>query len=356
MAQPAPARREQRLASSAFLRACRCQPAPVTPVWLMRQAGRYLPEYRSLRESHSMLDLITTPELAARITLQPLARFDLDAAIIFCDILPPLSGMGFRIGFDSGSGPIVENPIRSARDIDMLAAPPAAETLAFTLEAIRIVAAELAPRGIPLLGFSAAPFTLASYAVEGGGSKSFTKTKLLMYREPAAWERLMHKLTTVLADFLTAQAAAGASAVQVFDSWVGALGREDYTRYVLPHATRLFSALKNAGVTAINFSTGTAALIEEVAGAGGDVVGVDWRLPLDQYWKRIGFDRPVQGNLDPAALLAPWRELGPRVDSILAQAAGRPGHIFNLGHGVLPETSPDAVKLLVDHVHDRRTG
>ena len=301
-----------------------------------------------------MLDLIRSPELAAQVTLQPLARFELDAAIIFCDILPPLSGMGLRIAFDSGSGPVVENPISVARDIDMLAAPPASEALGSTLDAIRIVCAELSPRGIPLIGFAAAPFTLASYAVEGGSSRSFTRTKLLMYREPAAWERLMRKLTTVLADFLCAQAAAGASAVQVFDSWAGiALGKEDYLRYVHPHTARLLAALKGAGVPAINFSTGTAAFIEDVAAAGGDVVGVDWRFPLDQYWKRIGLDRPIQGNLDPATLLAPWRELEPRVDAVLEQAAGRPGHVFNLGHGVLPETSPDAVKRVVDHVHAR---
>ena len=205
----APLPREEKLAQSAFLRACRGQPTTFTPVWLMRQAGRYLPEYRSLRESHSMLDLITTPELAARITLQPLERFDLDAAIIFSDILPPLSGMGLRIGFDPGSGPVIENPIASNRDVDLLAAPPATETLGPTLDAIRIVASELAPRGIPLVGFSGAPFTLASYAVEGGGSKSFAKTKLLMYREPAAWERLMRKLTTVLADFLDSPGGGG---------------------------------------------------------------------------------------------------------------------------------------------------
>jgi uroporphyrinogen decarboxylase len=354
MGQAAAASRESPLAGSAFLRACAGQRTPFTPVWLMRQAGRYLPEYRALRETHSMLEVIGSAELSAQVTLQPLARFDLDAAIIFCDILPPLAGMGLRINFDSGSGPVVEDPIRTTRDIDMLAVPPAAETLGSTLAAIRIAAAELSPRGVPLLGFAAAPFTLASYAVEGGTSRSFTATKLLMYREPAAWERLMRKLTTVIADFLAAQAAAGASAVQVFDSWAGiALGREDYLRYVQPHSTRLYAALKNAGVPVINFSTGTAAFIEDVACAGGDVVGVDWRLPLDAYWKRVGFDRPIQGNLDPVALLAPWRELGPRVDAVLDQAGGRPGHIFNLGHGVLPETSPDAVKRLVDHVHAR---
>ncbi len=342
------------LASSAILRAIHGQPTRATPVWLMRQAGRYLPEYRAIRESHSMLDLIGNPELSARVTLQPLQRFDLDAAIIFSDILPPLAGMGLRIRFDSDSGPVVENPIRSTRDIDMLAVPPAGETLGSTLEAIRIASAELAPRGVPLLGFAAAPFTLASYAIEGGGSKTYAKTKLLMYREPAAWERLMRKLTAVLADFLVAQARAGASVVQVFDSWAGiALGRDDYLRFVRPHTMKLFAALKDAGVPAINFSTGTAAFIEEVAEAGGDMIGVDWRLPLDAFWERIGFHRPIQGNLDPAALLAPWRELRPRIDAVLDQAGGRPGHIFNLGHGVLPDTSPDAVKRLVDYVHER---
>jgi len=353
----AAAMRENPLASSAFLKACAGQRTELTPVWLMRQAGRYLPEYRALREGRSMLDLIRSPELAAQVTLQPLARFDLDAAIIFCDILPPLAGMGLRISFDSGSGPVVENPISVTRDIDMLAVPPASETLGSTLDAIRIVCAELLPRGIPLIGFAAAPFTLASYAVEGGSSRSFTRTKLLMYREPAAWDRLMRKLTTVLGDFLCAQAAAGASAVQVFDSWAGmALGKEDYLRSVHPHTAQLFATLRNAGVPAINFSTGTAAFIEDVASAGGNVMGVDWRLPLDEYWKRIGFERPIQGNLDPAALLAPWRELEPRVDAVLDQAADRPGHIFNLGHGVLPETCPDVVKRLVDHVHARSAG
>ncbi|HUI70365.1 MAG TPA: uroporphyrinogen decarboxylase [Spirochaetia bacterium] len=356
MGEPAAASsRREGLASSAFLKACRLQKTEVTPLWLMRQAGRYLPEYRALRESHSMQDLIRSPELAARVTLQPLARFDLDAAIIFCDILPPLAGMGLSVSFESDRGPGIENPLRSTRDIDMLAVPPAEETLGSTLEAIRIAGGELSQKGIPLIGFAAAPFTLASYAVEGGGSKSYTKTKYLMYSEPAAWERLMRKLTTVLADFLRAQVEAGASAVQVFDSWAGiALGKEDYVRYVLPHTTRLFSAVKAAGVPAINFSTGTGAFIEAVASAGGDVVGVDWRLPLHDYWERIDFDRPIQGNLDPAALVAPWRELQPRIDAILDQAAGRPGHIFNLGHGVLPETSPDTVKRLVDYVHERR--
>jgi len=355
--QPAAQPQEGRLASSPFLLALRMQKPSRTPVWLMRQAGRYLPEYQELRRGRSMLDVIASPELSARLTLQPLARFDLDAAVIFSDILPPLRGMGLDISFEGEAGPSISNPISSTRDIDMLAVPPAEERLASTLEAIRLVRAELEPRGIPVIGFAGAPFTLASYAIEGGGSKNFAKTKLLMYREPAAWERLMGRLVTVQADYLLAQARAGASAVQVFDSWVGiALGREDYRRYVLPHNTKLFAALRASGIPAVNFSTGTAGYIEDVAEAGGDALGVDWRLPLDDYWSRIGFQRAVQGNLDPAALLAPWPELSSRVDAVLHNAGDRPGHIFNLGHGVLPETPPDSVKRLVEHIRERSSG
>ncbi len=350
----APPAVEGRLASSDFVRALRRQETSRTPVWLMRQAGRYLPEYRKLREGRSMLDVIASPELSARLTLQPLERFDLDAAIIFADILPPLRTMGLDVRFDGDAGPSISNPIRSTRDIDMLAAPPAVEGLGSTLEAIRMARSELEPRGIPVIGFAGAPFTLASYAVEGGGSKDYSRTKLLMYGEPAAWERLMTKLVTVQADYLVAQARAGASAVQVFDSWAGiALGREDYLRFVRPHNERLFAALRTASVPAISFSTGTAAYIGDVASAGGDVISVDWRLPLDAYWERIGFDRSIQGNLDPVALLAPWPEIEARVDSILEAVAGRPGHIFNLGHGILPQTSPDTVARLVERVHER---
>ena len=339
---------------SVFLSACRGQKTSRTPVWLMRQAGRYLPEYRALREGHSMLDVIASPELSAQLTLQPLARFDVDAAIIFSDILPPLRTMGLDIRFEDGTGPVVSNPISTTRDIDMLAVPPAEEGLSSTLEAIRMVTAELEPRGVPLIGFAGAPFTLASYAIEGRGSKTYAKTKLLMYSEPAAWERLMGRLVTVQADYLLAQARAGASALQVFDSWAGiALGREDYLRYVQPHNRKLFEALRAADVPVINFSTGTTLYIEDVASAGGDIIGVDWRLPLGRSWERIGFDRPIQGNLDPVALLAPWPELRARTDEVLGQAAGRPGHIFNLGHGVLPQTPPDNVKRLVDYVHER---
>jgi uroporphyrinogen decarboxylase len=340
-------------AVSAFMRACRQEPAAHTPVWLMRQAGRYLPEYRALRERHSMMELLSAPELAVEATLQPLRRFPLDAAIIFMDILPPLSGMGLQISFDvaDGQGPRIGNPISSTHDIDVLAVPPAVEALGAHLEAIALAHAELHSSGTPLIGFSGAPFTLASYAIEGSGSRNYAKTKTLMYAEPAAWARLMSKLVTVLADFLTAQAQAGASALQVFDSWAGiALGSDDYTRYVQPYNTQLFKAVAGAGVPVINFSTGTAAFIEEVTACGGEVIGVDWRLPIDTYRKRIGADKAIQGNLDPVALLAPWRELKPRIDAIL-ESAGSIGHLFNLGHGILPETPVDSVARLVDYVH-----
>ena len=319
----------------------------------MRQAGRYMAEYRALRQKHSMLDAIRTPELAAEITLQPLNAFDLDAAIIFSDILPPLMGMGLDLEFVQGVGPRLNNPIRSTYAIDLLATPPAAETMAGTLAAIGLVKPELAARGVPLIGFAGAPFTLASYAIEGGGSKTYAKTKTMMYAEPAAWKRLMNKLVTVVADYLAEQARAGADALQVFDSWAGALGRLDYVRYVQPYNRMLFERLEKTGLPVINFSTGTSAYIDAVADAGGDVVGVDWRSPLDAAWAAVGTDRSLMGNLDPVTLYAPWRELRHHIDEVLQRAAGRPGHIFNLGHGILPQTPVDTVRRLVDYVHER---
>ena len=341
------------LQDSVFLRACRREAVAHVPVWLMRQAGRYLPEYRALRERHSFSQMLASAELAVEATLQPIRRFPLDAAVIFMDILPPLASMGLSISFgaNGGEGPHVANPISRTRDVDVLAVPPAAEALAVHLEAIRLARRELEPRGIPVIGFCGAPFTLASYAIEGGGSRSFAKTKSFLYSEPAAWRRLMTRLVTVLSDFLVAQARAGASAVQVFDSWAGtALGRDDYVRAVKPYSAQLASAARAAGVPLIHFSTGTAGYIEEVAACGGEVVGVDWRMPIDEYRRRIGPGQAIQGNLDPAALLAPWRELEPRIDAVLASAGGR-GHIFNLGHGILPETPVDTVARLVDRVH-----
>ena len=307
-----------------FLRACRRLPVERTPVWLLRQAGRYQPEYRAIREKHSLLEVIRTPELAAQVTLLPVDSFGLDAAIVFSDILPPLVGMGLDLDFVKGDGPRISKPIASTRDVDLLGAPPAEETMAGTLEAIRLVRRELEPRDVPVIGFAGAPFTLASYAIEGGTSKDFTRTKAFMLSEPAAWKRLLGKLVTVQADYLLAQAAAGAQALQVFDSWAGrALGREDYLRYVAPHNRELFSTVAAAGVPVVNFSLGVTAYLSDAAGCGGDVVGLDWSLPLDEAWQTVGFERPVQGNLDPAALLAPWSELRFRIDDVL-RTRGRP--------------------------------
>jgi len=340
--------------TSPFLRACRGLPTDRTPVWLLRQAGRYQPEYRALREKHSMLEVIRTPELAAQVTLLPVDAFGLDAAIVFSDILPPLVSMGLDLDFVQGDGPRIGNPISSPRDVDLLGTPPAVETMDGTLEAIALVRRELQARDIPVIGFAGAPFTLASYAIEGGTSKDFSRTKAFMLSEPAAWKRLLGKLVTVQTDYLLAQVRAGAQALQVFDSWAGrALGREDYLRYVAPHNRELFARIDGAGVPVVNFSLGVSSYLAEAAACGGDVVGLDWALPLDEAWGRLGFDRPVQGNLDPASLLAPWRELELRIDDVLERAGGRPGHIFNVGHGLVPQTPVDSVRRLVEHVRER---
>ncbi|MBA3332435.1 MAG: uroporphyrinogen decarboxylase [Actinobacteria bacterium] len=349
-----PSRKVDTEPTSPFLRACHGLPADRTPVWLLRQAGRYMPEYRALREQHSMLDVIRTPELAAQVTLMPVDAFGVDAAIVFSDILPPLVGMGLELDFVQGDGPKIGNPLSSPRDVDLLGTPPAEETMSGTLGAIALVRRELESRAIPVIGFAGAPFTLASYAIEGGTSKDFSKTKAFMLSEPAAWRRLLTKLATVQADYLLAQAQAGAQALQVFDSWAGrALGREDYLRYVAPVNRELYAAIATAGVPVINFSLGVSAYLAEAAGCGGDVVGLDWQLPLDEACTLLGDERPVQGNLDPASLLAPWRELQARADDVLERAAGRPGHIFNVGHGVVPQTSVDNVRRLVEHVRER---
>lgn len=353
--RPAPVAQAQPEPTAAFLRACLGLPTQHTPVWFMRQAGRYMQEYRDLRTRHPILDLIRTPELAAEVTMQPIRRFNFDAAIIFADILPPLIGMGLKLDFVKGEGPLIENALTTTRDIDMLATPPATETLAPTLEAIKLVNQELAPRNIPLIGFAGAPFTLASYAIEGSGSKNYIKTKSLMYAEPAAWKRLMLKLVTVQADYLIAQAKAGAAALQIFDSWAGsALGQQDYLRFVQPYNRQLIETVKQrTSVPVINFSTGTAPFIQDVVAAGGDVIGVDWRMPLGWYRQQIGWEKPIQGNLEPIALLGPWRELKYQVDQVLDQAGGKPGHIFNLGHGIFPSTPIENVERVVDYVHER---
>lgn len=336
-----------------FLRACRRLPTDYTPIWFMRQAGRYMPEYLVLQAKYSMLERVNTPELAAEITMQPINAFNFDAAIIFSDILPPLIGMGLDLEFVAGVGPRLHNPIASAKDVAALATPPAADIMGSTLAAIKLVVAELTPRNIPLVGFSGAPFTLASYAIEGGGSKNYLKAKAFMYNEPEAWDELMNKLVAVQADYLIEQAKAGAEALQIFDSWAGhALSKLDYGRYVRPYNTILFKKLADTGVPIINFSTGTSSYLADVAACGGDVIGVDWHMPLDWAWEQVGFDKAIQGNLDPVTLLAPWPELKARVDDVLNRVDGRPGHIFNLGHGLFPSVPVDAVRRVVDYVHE----
>src|SRR5512146_2721463 len=342
----------QRKRNERLLRACRREPTDATPIWLMRQAGRYLPEYRRLREHHPLLDMIKTPELACEVTLQPIRAFDLDAAIIFADILPPLEGMGLHLRFAEGEGPVIGNPVRTVDDIARLRVLPPEETLPFTLDAIRLARAQLDSRNIPLIGFSGAPFTLAAYAIEGGGSRNYTLAKGLMMSDPAAWDALMTKLSEVVGAYLLAQARAGAQALQLFDSWAGQLSASDYRQYALPYTQRAIAIARAAGVPIIHFATDTSGYLEAMRETGADVVSLDWRVDLDAAWQRLGEDVAVQGNLDPVALLAPWDALKQRAQTILDQAGGRPGHIFNLGHGILPETPPDNVKRLVDVVHE----
>ncbi len=341
------------LSESRFIQACRRQPTDATPVWFMRQAGRYMPEYRAIRSKVTMLEAIRSAEISATVTMQPINAFELDAAIIFADILTPLIGMGINLDFVKGEGPQIENPLHTTRAIDMLGTPPAEEALPFALEAIRLTVAELNPRNIPLIGFCGAPFTLASYAIEGGGSKNYERTKAMMYSEPAAWKRLMDKLVTVLTDLLAGQVKAGVSALQIFDSWAGALSPRDFAKFVAPYNRQLIEAAQKTGVPVIYFSTGTSSMLDQITAQGSDVISIDWRISLDKAWREIGYDRALQGNLDPLLLQAPWRELSSAADEILEQAAGRPGHIFNLGHGILPGTPVDTVKRLAEYVHQK---
>jgi uroporphyrinogen decarboxylase len=335
--------------NSRFLKACRREPVDATPVWFMRQAGRYMAEYRALREDHSLLDICRTPDLATEVTLQPVRRIEVDAAILFSDLLLPLAPMGIPFDFVKGEGPSIERPIQTADDIDRLKVVEPHETLRYVLDAIRQVQRELAGR-VPLIGFAGAPFTLASYAIEGGHSSSFARTKSLMYGDPPAWHRLCEKFATVVAKYLIAQIDAGVDAVQVFDSWVGALSPADYREFALPHTRRIFDAIGRR-VPTIHFGTGTATMLEDLREAGGDVIGVDWRIPLDKAWERIGYDHAVQGNLDPTLLLGPTTRLLDQADEVIERAGGRPGHIFNLGHGILPSTPVEHVQMLARHVH-----
>jgi uroporphyrinogen decarboxylase len=317
----------------------------------MRQAGRYMPAYRKLRERHSILDLCHAPELAATVTLQPVERLGVDAAIVFADILLPFEPLRLGLSFATGEGPIIDRPIRDAADVERLPAFNIDAELGYVFDAIRLARRAL-PDDVPLIGFAGAPFTLASYAIEGGASRTFTKTKRFMYQAPDTWHRLMAKLADLVGAYLAGQARAGAQALQLFDSWVGCLSPDDYRAYVQPHTTRaLRLAGAGDGVPLIHFGTGTATFLEDFAAAGGDVISVDWRIPLDAAWTRIGNKRAIQGNLDPAALLAPAAERDRQVRDILKRAGGRPGHIFNLGHGILPETDVAAVRAVVDLVH-----
>ncbi|WP_447977408.1 uroporphyrinogen decarboxylase [Candidatus Nitrospira bockiana] len=337
-----------------FLRACRREPVDCTPVWFMRQAGRYMQEYQAVRAKHGILEVCKTPELAALVTLQPIERFALDAAIIFADILLPLEPMGIRLEFAEGEGPVIHNPVRSRAAVDALRAVEGDE-LTYVYDAIRTARRELHDR-VPLIGFAGAPFTLASYAIEGGGSRNYVQTKQMMYREPETWHRLMDRLARVVTGYLRRQIQAGAQAVQVFDSWVGCLSPSDYAEYVLPHVQVIFEGLKHEGVPLIHFGTGTGSLLPLMRRAGGDVIGVDWRVHLDEAWTAIGHDVAIQGNLDPVALFGPLHEIERRVEEILRRAGGRPGHIFNLGHGILPQTPVDHVAATAELVHKLSVG
>jgi uroporphyrinogen decarboxylase len=318
----------------------------------MRQAGRYMSEYRALRQRHSLLELCRTPDLATEVTLQPVNRIEVDAAILFSDLLLPLEPMGIRFDFIHGEGPAIENPIGSPADVDALRRFEPRESLGYVLTAIRQIQRALDGR-VPLIGFAGAPFTLASYAIEGGHSNNFAKTKLLMYKEPAAWHRLCALFADIVGDYLVAQIEAGVNVVQVFDSWVGALNTRDYREFILPHTQRIFEMVRPHGVPTIHFGVGTGAILGDIREAGGDVIGADWRIPLDEAWTRIGSDRGIQGNLDPTLLLGPVERMLTAADDILARAGGRPGHIFNLGHGILPMTSLEHVQALASYVHQR---
>lgn len=318
----------------------------------MRQAGRYMKEYRALREQYSLLDLCRTPDLATEVTLQPVRRIEVDAAILFSDLLLPLEPMGVRFDFVKGEGPTIENPLRHASDLARLRSFDPREALSHVLTAIRQVKRELEGR-VPLIGFAGAPFTLASYAIEGGHSNNFAHTKALMYGSPAEWHQLCELLAGITAEYLTAQIEAGVDAVQVFDSWVGALNADDYREFILPHTRTIFDRLAQYDVPTIHFGVGTSAILPELRAAGGDVIGADWRTPLDEAWDRIGADRAIQGNLDPTLLLGPLDRVFAATDEILERAGGRPGHIFNLGHGILPTTPVEHVQALARYVHQK---
>jgi uroporphyrinogen decarboxylase len=331
-----------------LVRAARREPVEHTPVWFMRQAGRSLPEYRAIRERHSFWEVAHTPELCAEVTLQPVRRHGVDAAVMFADIMTPVLGMGLGVDLVEGVGPVVAEPVRTIADVERLRVPDADEAFAPLLEAIRIVRGELVPEQA-VVGFCGGPFTVAGYLVEGKPSREFATVKTLMYSEPEVWRALMEKLADCFAGYVAAQARAGADVVQLFDSWVGALSPADYEEFVAPWSARILAAVD---VPTIHFGTGASTLLPAMARAGGDVIGLDWRIALDDGWAVVGEERGVQGNLDPAVLLGPWERVETAARDVLARAGGRAGHIFNLGHGVLPRTDPDVVSRLAELVQE----
>jgi uroporphyrinogen decarboxylase len=332
-----------------IVRAARGHPVERTPVWFMRQAGRSLPEYREIRKQHGLFDIVRNPELCAEVTLQPVRRHGVDAAVMFADIMLPVLGMGVEVELVENVGPVVERPVQTMADVERLRVPDPEESVASILEAVGLVRSELRPeQGV--VGFAGGPFTVAGYLVEGRPTRDFVKTKGLMYDSPTVWHALMEKLTETFARYVVAKADAGADVIQLFDSWVGALAVDDYVEFVAPYSARILAAVD---VPTIHFGTGTTHLLAAMAATGGDVVGLDWRVPLDTGWDLVGHERGVQGNLDPAVLLGPFERVQTETERILERAGGRPGHIFNLGHGVLPPTEPDVVGRLVELVHER---
>jgi uroporphyrinogen decarboxylase len=331
-----------------LVRACRRERVERTPVWFMRQAGRSLPEYRELRKRYGLFDIVAEPELCAEVTLQPVRRHDVDAAVMFTDIMFPVLAMGVAVELVESVGPVVSAPIRTAADVERLVVPEPEQAVPTILEAVRLVRAALRDDQA-VVGFCGGPFTVAGYLVEGKPSREFATVKAMMYREPAVWHALMDKLADTFARYVAAKVRAGADVIQVFDSWVGALSPSDYEEFVAPYSARILSPVD---APTIHFGTGTSTLLTEMARAGGDVIGLDWRIPLDRGWAEVGEERGVQGNLDPAVLLGPWERIEAETRAILARAGGRPGHVFNLGHGVPPETDPAVLRRLTELVHD----
>jgi len=340
---------------SRFVKACMTQPVDRTPVWFMRQAGRYMAEYRAIRKQYSLIEICKRPEVAAEVTITAAEILGVDAAIIFADLLLPLEVMGLPFHFSAGEGPVIEKPVRTQEDVTRLRTDRAAD-LGYVSEAVRLVSRHFGS-GLPVIGFCGAPFTLASYMIEGGGSRNYIHTKKLMYSSPAMWNQLLSKLVAVTSVYAAEQVSAGADVIQIFDSWVGCLSVEDYRRSVLPHTTKLVKALKKTGAPVIYFGTDSATLLPSMQGTGAEVIGLDWRIPLDEGWRSLGNKGAVQGNLDPVLLFADWPELKSRAANILQRAGGRAGHIFNLGHGILPETPVENVKALARFVqeHSART-